>query len=446
MSQKQPNDSMSFSSFADWCRHIDDLSAEARYTVKVLLEKAGTYDPQAAQQILSSMTELDLGHNQIIDISALRSLTNLRALELENNQITALCVLGLLAQKRLTLSTRLIEAQKATEAVKVAYATIGLKEPSVIICSSPRDVCLQIFNLFKHDYSQNYCDEYSNRLGKNLDRKWMSPVGEFASPGVWKYELDRMKMEPEADSTMRELMYELVYSYIRSEGRTGNLFRAHFYPQSSLETPTTLFKEIYLTQLYISSGVNISQKAQEILCLQKLLFEHCGWIIPFEKICYVCDRPRHLRFDSQNRLHAEGEPAIEFPDGWNFYYYRDVRLPEEYGKLHPSQWQSQWLLTEENAELRRVLIQGIGYERMIQELSATQIDSWQEYALLQIDDADQRVTPALERSERRLICPDGRGSAERATDKSVPKDVFRCVRSTVDRDYHRMGDDHNFRF
>jgi len=48
------------------------------------------------------------------------------------------------------------------------------------------------------------------------------------------------------------------------------------------------------------------------------------------------------------------------------------------------------------------------------------------------------VTPALERSERRLICPDGRGSGERATDKSVFKDAFRYVRSTVDRDYHRV--------
>ncbi|MEG4329951.1 leucine-rich repeat domain-containing protein, partial [Microcoleus sp. herbarium5] len=59
------------------------------------------------------------------------------------------------------------------------------------------------------------------------------------------------------------------------------------------------------TELYISSlGVNVSEEAQEIHHCHKLLFEHCGWIFPFEKICAVCDRPRHLRFDSQNRLHA----------------------------------------------------------------------------------------------------------------------------------------------
>ena len=350
---------------------------------------------------LTNLTILDLNNNQITDISALRELTNLTKLDFYDNQITAMCVLDLLAQKRLTLSTTPIDGQKATEAIKVAYAAISLEEPSVIICSSPRDAYLQIFNLLKRDHSQNYSDEYSNRLGKNLERKWMSPVGEFASPAVWKYDLDSMTIESEADSTLSSLMNEFVDSYAQSEQTKGNVFPDLWFDLTSLETPTTLFKEIYLTEWYISSlGVNISQKAQEILRSQKLLFEHCGLIFAFEKICFVCDRPRHLRFDSQNRLHAEGEPAIEFADGWNFYYNHGVRLPEKYGKVHPNQWQSQWLLTEDNAELRRVLIEGIGYARICQELQAKQIDSWQKYALLQIDNADVEPICLL-----KMTCP-----------------------------------------
>jgi hypothetical protein len=226
-------------------------------------------------------------------------------------------------------------------------------------------------------------------------------VREFASWGVWQHELDRMMIEPEADSTLSWLMCGLVNEYAGSEQQTkGNVFPAHLFDLRYPETPTTLFEEIYLTQLYISSGVNISQKAQEILGCQNLLFEHCGFIFPFEKICAVCERPRHLRFDSQNRLHAEGEPAIEFADGWNFYYYHGVKLPETYGQIHPDRWESQWLLTEENAELRRVLIEGIGYDRIIQELQAKQIDSWQEYALLQIDNADVEPICLL-----KMTCP-----------------------------------------
>ncbi len=519
MSEQQPNESISFSRFADWCRNIDSLSEGARHTVKLLLKKAGTDDAEAAERILSRRTELKirglitdisslgslthlttlnlnnnritdfsflgsltnltelhleknqitdisflgsltnlttlyLDDNQITDISALRSLTNLTRLYLNNNQITDISslgsltnltdidlnnnqitnisalrsltnltrlaldsdkiavdlnVLGELAQKRLILSTRPIDAEKATAAVKVAYATIDLEEPEVIVCSSPHDACLQIFNLLKSDRSQNWSDQWSwNIFGKklNLDWKWewMYPwiVGQFASPGVWWREINCITIESAADSTLSSLMQELVneYEYERSQETITNCFPDEYersqetimscspndlfsliYP----ETSTDLLKEIYLTELYVSSsGINLSQKAQEIHDCQKQLLEHCGWIFPFEKICLVCDRPRHLRFDSQNRLHAEGEPAIEFADGWNFYYYHGVRLPETYGQIHSDRWQSKWILTEDNAELRRVLIEGIGYDRICQELRAGQIDSWQEYTLLAI--------------------------------------------------------------
>ncbi|MEG4184916.1 leucine-rich repeat domain-containing protein, partial [Microcoleus sp. Pol14D6] len=360
----------------------------------------------SALRSLTNLTELGLDYNQITEISALRSLTNLTTLYLENNQITEISVLGKHAQKYLTFSTIPIEVEKATAAVKVAYAAIGLEQPEVIICSSPHDAFIQIFNLPKGDHSPNWSNEgHWNRLGKKLDGKWMSVspsiVRDFTSPAVWKYELDCMAIEPEADSTLSSLIYELADSYVRSEQTMGNVFPDYLEDQEYPETPTTLFKEIYLTEWYISSlGVNLSQKAQEILRSQKLLFEHCGWIFPFEKFCAVCDRPRHLRFDSLNRLHAEGEPAIEFADGWNFYYYHGVRLPEKYGQLHPNKWQSQWLLAEENAELRRVLIEGIGYDRICQELEAEQIDSWHEYSLLQIDNADVEPICLL-----KMTCP-----------------------------------------
>ena len=485
MSEKQPNEPMTFSCFSDWCRNIDSLSEGARHTVEVLLKKADTDDAEAAERILSSLTELNLGgnkitdisilgsltnltelnlsgnritdisilgsltnltkldlrynqitditflgsltnltkldlsynqitnisflgsltnltkldlsYNQITDISFLRSLTNLTTLDLIYNQITALCVLGELAQKYLALSTRPIDTQKATEAVKIAYAAIDLEAPEIIICSSPRDAFLQIFNFLKSDRSENCSNEgHCNRPGQKLDWRWMSPsiVGKFVSPAMWEYEIDRVTIESEADSTLSSLMREFGKEY-------GRYFSRSWYDSTSPETPTNLLKEIYLTELYISSlGVNLSQKAQEILRCQNLLFEHCGWIFPFEKICLVCDRPRHLRFDSENRLHAEAEPAIEFADGWNFYFYHGVKLPEQYGQVHPNLWKAEWLLSEDNAEVRRVLIEAIGYDRICQELSAQQIDTWQEYALLKIDNADVEPICLL-----KMTCP-----------------------------------------
>ncbi|WP_445249637.1 leucine-rich repeat domain-containing protein [Microcoleus sp. OTE_8_concoct_300] len=203
---------------------------------------------------LTNLIILNLGCNQITDISALRKLTHLKKLELFDNPITAMCVSGELAQKRLILSTTPIDTQKATEAIKVAYAAIGLEQSSVIICSSPRDAYLQIFNLLKHEHSQNCSEEWdSNRLGQKLDREWISPsmVREFASPAVWEYELSCMTIESEADSTLSSLFNELVDEYKASEQQTkGNVFPAHLFDLRYPETPTTLFEKIYLTQLY----------------------------------------------------------------------------------------------------------------------------------------------------------------------------------------------------
>jgi hypothetical protein len=119
--------------------------------------------------------------------------------------------------------------------------------------------------------------------------------------------------------------------------------------------------------------------------LLQLVGNQCSWIFPYEKACIICDRPRIISLDSQHRLHAEGGPAIQFADGYSLYSYHAVTLPEKYGKIHPNEWQPQWLLSEENAELKRVLIQGIGYDRIARELAAVELDTWQEYTLLKID-------------------------------------------------------------
>jgi internalin A len=111
MSEKQPNQPMIFSRFADWCRHIDSLSEGARHTVKLLLNQAGTDDAKAAEQILSNMTELNLGCNQITDISFLGSLTNLTELDLCLNGITDISSLGSLTN----LTTLMLDWNEITD-------------------------------------------------------------------------------------------------------------------------------------------------------------------------------------------------------------------------------------------------------------------------------------------------------------------------------------------
>jgi leucine-rich repeat protein SHOC2 len=65
----------------------------------------------------------------------------------------------------------------------------------------------------------------------------------------------------------------------------------------------------------------------------------------------------------------------------------NVDLPCRYWtKL--SEWKAEWLLDEDNVEIKRTLIAQIGYEKICAKLNAITIDTWREYTLLKIDEAE----------------------------------------------------------
>ncbi len=92
-------------------------------------------------------------------------------------------------------------------------------------------------------------------------------------------------------------------------------------------------------------------------------------------------------------LNLWGNPLIDLSILQNLSKLKVVNfivwnLPRRYWtKL--SEWKAGWLLDEQNAELRRRLIQNIGYERIYEELDAIVLDVWREYTLLKIDNIER---------------------------------------------------------
>lgn len=108
----------------------------------------------------------------------------------------------------------------------------------------------------------------------------------------------------------------------------------------------------------------------------------CGWAFPFQHACLLIDRPQTWTWDERDRLHGEGKPALRFADRTGVYAYSGVLLPERYAAVRPQLWKSQWLLEEPDADLRQVLLQGIGYPRLLRELRVRELDRWREYTLI----------------------------------------------------------------
>jgi leucine-rich repeat protein SHOC2 len=68
--------------------------------------------------------------------------------------------------------------------------------------------------------------------------------------------------------------------------------------------------------------------------------------------------------------------------------FYNVYLPRRYWTKF-SDWKPEWLLDEDNVEIRQVLIEQIGYDRICTELNAVTIDTWREYTLLKIDGVEK---------------------------------------------------------
>jgi hypothetical protein len=130
------------------------------------------------------------------------------------------------------------------------------------------------------------------------------------------------------------------------------------------------------------------------------LAHSAGWALPHANICWVSERPCILRRDDRGRLHADGVPALEYPDGWAIHRWHGTTLPE-WGQRPSSEWESMRLLTEQNAEVRRALIQGIGYERIARELGARTVHTDRDMELLRIT-ADVDVEPV---QLLKVVCP-----------------------------------------
>ncbi|MET9926856.1 MULTISPECIES: DUF6745 domain-containing protein [unclassified Streptomyces] len=96
---------------------------------------------------------------------------------------------------------------------------------------------------------------------------------------------------------------------------------------------------------------------------------NAGWWWPYERAVVISERPEVLHRDEAGRLdHGEG-PALAYRDGFALHAWRGMPVPAaflaELASLSP-----QRIREEENAELRRVMLEYYGYDRYLTESGA----------------------------------------------------------------------------
>lgn len=143
------------------------------------------------------------------------------------------------------------------------------------------------------------------------------------------------------------------------------------------------------------------------------------WWRPHKDFVMVCNRPEFIKRDEQGRLHSDRSMSIRFRDGWGLYHWHGVEVSAQI-ILKPYELTATQALGEQNAEVRRVIIERIGMERFLSEAGAISIHKHDMGELFFIDlpgDPDQvlrsvrvkdpstgrfyflRVPPSIDRAE-----------------------------------------------
>ena len=104
------------------------------------------------------------------------------------------------------------------------------------------------------------------------------------------------------------------------------------------------------------------------------LAHSAAWFLPHANICWVSERHNILARDDRGRLHSVSGPAVAYPDGWTIYAVHGVRVPADI-ITNPEALTVVRIEAEQNAEVRRVMIERMGYERYILESGATLLNT-----------------------------------------------------------------------
>ncbi|MBW4697180.1 MAG: hypothetical protein KME03_04625 [Aphanocapsa lilacina HA4352-LM1] len=285
--------------------------------------------------------------------------------------------------RRIALRCEPLDRQTACEAVRAIYALADLGEPEIVFCPSPYAATQsEIFQsgsevpqagTLWHRLSWALGDELARRMRRGyierLRKQLEDNLKKHLAGQVWR------SLENQLVATLDARVWGLSANSISPEGWTALC--------------------CYFDYCHTVLGCPHDRSQWQTFCA---VVQSCGWLFPYRRVCLVSERPVSLHLDRRERLHAEGTPALRFADGFAIYSWHGVTLPESYGRVPPAEWRPHWILEENDAELRRVLIEGIGYERICRQLQARPLDRWREYSLLKVEHIDVEPVHLLQTS------------------------------------------------
>ncbi|WP_440104129.1 DUF6745 domain-containing protein [Streptosporangium sp. H16] len=179
---------------------------------------------------------------------------------------------------------------------------------------------------------------------------------------------------PPPPEQWRHLTSGQAYRALQEAGRAQAMWSSRrISPLGPAATPAASWISRY--DLYRRMGlVRYPREIDMMLDLCVTATRSCGFWTPYPQLCVVSDRPTRFEFDlprpHQPRPHNATGPALVWRDGWSIHAWRGVGVSKALidGELTITDW-----LRERNAEVRRAILERMGYEWLLDNGTARKI-------------------------------------------------------------------------
>ncbi|PSB51547.1 leucine-rich repeat domain-containing protein [Chamaesiphon polymorphus] len=348
---------------------------------------------------LTNLTGLLLNGNQMVVLpQSITKLTNLTYLDLTGNPLMDLSLLNSLPNLRTVKFWGVNLPRKYWIEIKLLHSALRIVDRDILNIET------------KHDRLNYLVGKSMIKLPKDLQKCLPAKDKKVTSKSHFHLSKNNLTSIPSdignlTQLTCIELSSNKLTSLPSSIGNLSNLSHLDLQGNQLSFLPSSIDNLTNLTHLYLGSNLlgSLPDAIGEMSKLTHLhlnsnsltsLPENIGNLTKLVNLNLsgnqLTSLPSSMRFMIElTSLDLSENPLTDLsilqhlPKLQSIHFLR-LYLPRRYWtKL--SEWKAEWLQDETNAELRRRLIQQIGYERICQELDAIQLDFWREYTLLKID-------------------------------------------------------------
>ncbi|MBD2326091.1 DUF6745 domain-containing protein [Alkalinema sp. FACHB-956] len=250
--------------------------------------------------------------------------------------------------RSLALSTDPIDLLSAMAAVKAAYQAIHHAPPEVIFSPSPAAIPQLLNDRLKQSIGDNLSwliDRYPKAAKRDLLQQIIgSPLRQKSIEGIWESKLFQIH-----HALSRSVNTHLPWQRTLPLTRPWAVYDVPVQetllalPQFDASIHNCLLLTSWMqSALHFDFVISVMQVPCDLQLwkVMKNMLQQCDWVLPFEKLCIVCDRPCQLRFDAYDRLHAVGAPAVVYRDGFQVFAHEGASLPAFFSIRPPELWQA----------------------------------------------------------------------------------------------------------